>query len=281
MDKAFWRAIIAADYALPAGHSVDTLTAKLVEYLGSPDPELRDRIAYFVLGTWIEAGHYSPSDLMAMMEQMLANLRHGLGEDGTESVFLRSFSALVLAEIIAEDNRRPFLDDSQVRRVLAESLAYVAAEADLRGYVPDQGWAHACAHAADLLQVLAESPRMGIPELLLILDSVGRRVTFPVDYLFVHDEDERLVRAAVAVMRRNLLTLDDLTNWLVQVATPTGNPLWIESFLDVRDLGARHNSKLFLRSLYFELAFAENRPAVAEDLLPRVVASQQAIRAWA
>lgn len=45
-DVAFWRAIVDARYAPPAGEEVATLTVELTEMLASTDPERRDDIAY-------------------------------------------------------------------------------------------------------------------------------------------------------------------------------------------------------------------------------------------
>jgi hypothetical protein len=48
-DMAFWRGIVQARYAPPAGEDVALLTRELVEMLGSADPERRDDIAYSTL----------------------------------------------------------------------------------------------------------------------------------------------------------------------------------------------------------------------------------------
>jgi hypothetical protein len=80
MEKAFWQSIADAEYALPTGHDRLVLTAELVEYLGSPDPELRDTFAYEILGTWVEDGGYLPDQLRDLAATMAANLQAGLGE---------------------------------------------------------------------------------------------------------------------------------------------------------------------------------------------------------
>ena len=70
MDKAFWQAVLENDYAVPDGHSVTSLTPKLLAYLGSTDPELRDQIALSILATWIEcAGTYTNNQLRAIGNQ--------------------------------------------------------------------------------------------------------------------------------------------------------------------------------------------------------------------
>ena len=56
--------------------------------------------------------------------QLAENLKHGLGEQGTDTVFLRTFSALVLAELVYHHNKHPFLEEADVRQILEQALAY-------------------------------------------------------------------------------------------------------------------------------------------------------------
>ncbi len=63
--------------------------------LGSTDPDLRDGVAYPVLATWIERGVYD--DLLAGLgDGMAAGMTIGLGQNGTDTVFRRSVSTLIL-----------------------------------------------------------------------------------------------------------------------------------------------------------------------------------------
>src|SRR5579885_1657066 len=167
MDNAFWQSILEANGALPADHDMHALTDELLSYLGSPDAHLRDGVAYPLLAQWVSEGRYSRDDLRAMATRLTTNLQAGLGEDGTESVFLRAFSVLMLAELIHQENKRTIFEfaESDVRAILEAALAYLPAERDLRGYVPGSGWAHAVAHAADVLWVLASSRYLGAPDL--------------------------------------------------------------------------------------------------------------------
>ena len=52
-DKAFWQSVAANKYAPPAGEPIEPLVRELSSLLGSPDPELRDDIAYSTLVSWI------------------------------------------------------------------------------------------------------------------------------------------------------------------------------------------------------------------------------------
>ena len=56
-DRAFWQMIAKQHYAVPQGESADALAHELSALLGSPDPELRDDLAYSILATWIHRGN--------------------------------------------------------------------------------------------------------------------------------------------------------------------------------------------------------------------------------
>src|SRR6266540_4169251 len=96
---------------------------------------------------------------------MLDNLHIGLGERDTDSVFLRSYSTLVLMEVVAYDNAHPFLGQGEAAGLLDQVLEYLRKERDLRSWVEGPGWAHAVAHTADLLMMLARNLQLGSVEL--------------------------------------------------------------------------------------------------------------------
>ena len=60
MNKQFWLDIRNNEFAVPDGQDVFALTEELFVYLGSPDPDLRDSIAYEVFATWLDKGLYPP-----------------------------------------------------------------------------------------------------------------------------------------------------------------------------------------------------------------------------
>ena len=70
-----------------------------------------------------------------MAKQMTANLgqpgRHSTGD----SVYLRTYSVLVLMEIVAFDNAHPFLDQADLDGYLEAALGYLLREQDLRSWV--------------------------------------------------------------------------------------------------------------------------------------------------
>ena len=108
MATGYWQEILSKGLPVPEDRPLDDLSAELTTMLGSTDPEQRDGTAYPTLATWIDRGVYD--DLLpGLGDGMAAGLTVGLGENGTDSVFRRSFSVLALAECLARDNVKMLL----------------------------------------------------------------------------------------------------------------------------------------------------------------------------
>ena len=197
----YWRAIAKADYAPPAEADVPALTNELLEMLASPDPELRDQIAYSALASWIyERKLLNAAALQPVTATLLGNLRVSLGSVGTDAVLRRSFSALILSVVVARDNADPVLDENEYRRILTATLAYLDAEKDTRGYDDTKGWMHSAAHTADLLKFLARSRYTTTADQAKMLDAITRKLN--ASSVLIYGEDERFARAVLAVVNR-------------------------------------------------------------------------------
>ena len=143
----------------PENQSAAALAQELSQLLASPDPELRDELAYSVLARWIARPNIlQPPELRALADEWRANPKSGIGESGTNSVLKRSFSALCLSSIAEREVKTPFLSEQRYHQLLGDALTYLQSERDLRGYDAKLGWIHATAHTADLLQALASRP---------------------------------------------------------------------------------------------------------------------------
>ena len=154
-DREFWRAIAKNHFAVPDGQPIVPLLQELSGLLGSPDPELRDDLAYTIIDQWVRHQDVSAAELNSLADAWRANLRSGIGESGTETVFKRSFSALCLASLARRELKTPFLGPVRFQALLGDALAYLKDERDLRAFDPSKGWMHATAHTADLLSNLA------------------------------------------------------------------------------------------------------------------------------
>src|SRR5215213_8933286 len=174
MESAFWDRVAAEGHKVPADRPLADLTAELTTMLGDADPYLRDGIAYPTLATWVSDGVYD--DLLGGLgDGMAAGLAVGLGEQGTDTVFRRSFSVLVLAACIERHNGHGAGTDDSMIRWGDRVAGWFVRERDLRGYVDGKGWAHAVAHGADALGALAGAASFGPLELTVLLDVIADR----------------------------------------------------------------------------------------------------------
>ena len=267
MSRGYWQQVQSQGLAVPADRPLDDLTAELTRMLGSPDPAQRDGTAYPTLATWIERGVYD--DLLSGLgDGMALGLQVGLGETDTDSVFRRSFSALVLGECIARDNARPLMAGGKILEWGDRVATWLLRERDLRGFVPGKGWAHAAAHGADALGTLAQSTHLETNELTVVLDVIADRLLLPVERLFAAGEPDRLALATMKVLRRDLVPLRVLEPWIARLGAAAGT----RSSYDDRDpFLPGGNAEAFQRSLYLQLSLGPLPPEVRSDLLLVVV----------
>lgn len=215
MKKAFWQDIVANDYTLPEGHNPIDLTTELLDYLRSSDPELRDTFAYSILARWIIRDTlYDRDQLMEMIGVLLPNLQVGLHERDTDTVFLRSYSALMLSQIMYRDTQSPILTVDDLHELIEQALQYLAEEQDLRGYVDGKGWANALSHTADWLRFMARNPTIDAAALLRMLDGIADKLLGCNDVVFSHEEPERLAWTVVEIVKRGQLSVYSLGDWL-------------------------------------------------------------------
>ena len=263
MDKGFWLDLGKNDFNIPDGYKVDELTKTLFGYLGNLDPELRDDIAYSVYANWLKRDVYSPDEIRVHIDELLRNLETGIGETESDSVFLRSFSVLLLAEIVHNDNKKSLLEKADIRPILAKGLWYLDAEKDPRGHIPVKGWAHALAHTADLMMVLGKNRHVEKDDLQKILQDIANKLVHSTNWVYIHGEDDRLATAVMMILNRNLLGNEFLGGWLKSITEPEKS--WRGVFTEEGQVKAFHNSQNFLRSLLISILTSPDLPGT-DDL---------------
>ncbi len=255
--KQFWRAIQASRYVVPRGESAVALLRELSGDLGSPDAELRDDFGYTFPYVWIkQLKVVAPDDLRWFLAAWTANLRAGVGETGTDSVLLRSFSALDLSILADLDVERPFLTSAERASLLDAALAYLRDERDLRGYDLKKGWIHSAAHTADLLGFLAAGRTLRVEDQGRILRAVAAKLATPV---YAWGETERMAHAVLAILERPDFDAAAFDAFLGELDREA-KPLWKEKPFDPARFAAVENGDVLLRSLYLQLT-VEPHPA--------------------
>ena len=268
MSIGYWDQVQAAGFEVPSDRPLDDLTAELTTMLGSTRPEVRDGTAFPALATWIDKGVYDDL-LIGLGDGMVAGLAVGLGESGTDTVFRRSFSALILAACLERDNERHLLPGAKVMEWGDRVATWFITEKDSRGYVPEKGWAHAVAHGADTIGALGESPHLAGPEHALLLDILAERVLQqPATEPLTAGEPDRIAAAVMQILRRNTLGTDALEPWVHRIGA-AGNPFG--GPVDHDPYAPTSGPQALLRSLVLQLSLAPDAPTVRPDLLLVVI----------
>ena len=278
MDKLFWRTIQENQYAIPADHTPTSLTAELFSYLGSTDPELRDQIAYETFANFLKRDYYSLEEIEIYIANLLANLDIEIGEVESDSVFLRSFSVLFLAEIVHNDNKAPRLKGPVIQTILEKGLRYLASEKDLRGYVKGKGWAHALAHTADLLLVLGRNLNTSEREHTLILIGMSEKLIQSTTWVYAYGEDDRLSRAALEILRRSTLSATFVRRWQDSLIKPNDGS-WKGAWTKEQTTRAFFNVRNFVRSLYLQVSTEDGFP-LQEELEQMLLETIQNLRPY-
>lgn len=262
-DRTFWVSLVDSRFAVPPGEDAFKLLVEMNALLGSPDPFLRDDVAYGAALTWIARKRLlSAEQQKALLALWSKNLDAGLGEDGTDSVLRRSFSALNLSILAAWDNEAPFLAAEEHDAFVARMLDYFARERDTRGYDATKGWMHTPAHTADALKFLARSGKLSRPRQAQLIDAVAAKCG-AVGHAFAWGEDERIAQVVRSIVRRADFDRAPLTAWLTAAAA-AHRELWAHApAIDPSVFAKVDNTKRVLRAAYTALALDTDLSAAA------------------
>lgn len=261
MDTAvaleYWRPIAAA----ADGVDANALAAPLLQCLNSPNAELRDDIGYGLFSTWLRSERLRPERQQFLVQQLSANLRSGERELSLQ----RSFSALVISELLRADALRAFMTQTQRELLLQTSAAALMDEQDYRGWEPTLGWVHPIAHMADVMWRFALHPAITEPQAQQIVNAVRSKAsTTESSYHF--NEGDRLARPIAILLRREALSSAAWLTWLASFDTPRSASTWPGAFGSAAGLTELHNSKLFIRALSDQLRGVDLDGAVQRKL---------------
>ncbi len=263
-DRAQLDALKAAGWALPDDAARNRLAFALANCVGSPDPTLRDGIAFEGLQHWLRAKQLTPDTMRALAsnleEQMFAADANG---------FRQPFAALLLSEVARADRVDPYLDAASRQRLLDTSIRYFSQVRDYRGFDEREGWRHGVAHGADLMLQLALNPAFGKPELERITTAIASQVA-PNEHFFIYGEPERLARPIIFMAQRGLITEEEWTRWFAQFIPAQNENL----FASQAGLARRNNVNAFLYSAWLNAKLSET---TADDVL--LPGAEAAIRA--
>jgi len=248
------------------GLSREAIIERLASNLGNAQSGIRED-SLSRLSDWIFEGQLTEKETGDLASKLVEQTNRGLGDTSSDSVFLRSFSALALAAIIERDVEQPFLLEPQFKELLSSTLTLLRSENNFTGFESaEKGWAHSLAHTADLLHSFLSNPKTTESQVREILAEITARVRGLESNSFYYDEDERLVIAVLTGMQTGLITESLFSNWLAELSKPPvwqklyfsdedDTPPWVGAYETKESAKRFSDVKGFLKTLYFQLAF--------------------------
>lgn len=260
------------NYRIPIDFRITDLVFEMLNHIGNPEPKLRDELIYSILAHWIINDYITDDKLKEILDIVMddKHLFYRIGESNTDSVFTRSFSALLIAPILYYHRKHILFSKEELINIFKKVVRYSLEEADLRGYVENNGWAHSAAHTADVLDELALCSEIGNEELRSLLEIIKVKVCVG-SYVYIHREDERLVTAVISIMGRNLLSTEEICKWIKSYREIKSTGIYMN------DYKTKINIRNFIRSLYFRILSIEEPSEVLErvrDTLMHIIITE-------
>jgi hypothetical protein len=233
-----------------------SIVRSMMEHIGATDSELRDDLIYSCFWQLISENELKHEVLIELLHLCLSDqfLLKGIEENGTDTVFTRSFTTLLIALILRKDNEDHFLTEDVLEKVKDSLLCYIHLENDVRGYVPIKGWAHSVAHAADAFDQLVQSQKINIACYPKILNALWQKI-FHSSSVYIHGEDERVLRPIISMIDRGL-TMHEVVTFIETIPMQLRlekDQLAMENYLYLEA-----NCKAFLKSFYIKLTDRED-----------------------
>ena len=244
------------DFVVEDAATRNTLALRLLGCLSSPDPALRDGVAYEALTAWLRGNALEAptreklrDDLYAMLQQPDA--------DG----FARPFAALVLSEVARTDRIAPWMTPEERVAMVDQAVGYLRSVQDYRGFDDAQGWRHGVAHGSDWLMQLALNPALERAQLDNILSAVALQAVPEAGHAYVFGEPGRLARPVLYIAKRGVLTDADWSAWFLSLPARIGARE--KAYSDTAWLARRHDLLAFLTSVYLEADQSADAPIKA------------------
>jgi len=267
MDREQLREVLTQINSDPARypHPLDDTIESMLRYIGDTDPVLRDELIYQGFFRLILEGKLSADQLHLLVKTGLDenHLFYKIGERGTDSVFTRSFTALLFSLLLYRHREEAYLSEGEIGAIYTSMIRYLHEERDYRGFVTGRGWAHAVAHTADAVDELVQISTLSNEKRLGLLDAI-RDVMANSDAVFTHNEDGRMAEAVKSAFLN--LPAADKSAWIKSAAAVERSGSFPE------DMYLLINLRNLLTGVYFKLPGDDGTRPVLEDAIRSVTA---------
>ena len=225
MSTAYWNQVRSAEMAVPTDRPLPDLTAELTTHarLDRSGRPRRDRLP--------DPGHLGlpKASTTTCSPGWATGWRRASSVVSASRAPTRCSGAAsprwCSPSASTRDNAESLLPPGKILEWGDRVSGWLVRERDVRGFVPGRGWAHAIAHGADALGVLADSPHLGPQR----ADGGARRARRPgaradPGPAARSGEPDRLARATMTVLRRRLVPLRIIEPWLARMAAAATAP---------------------------------------------------------
>ncbi len=200
---------------------LNQLILNMMFYIGDTNPYLRDELIYESFSKLIMSDLLNDNQLKYVFSNMCSDefLFYKIGEIDKDSVFKRSFSALVLALLLAAHKNKTCLDANELELAYLSAIRYLREEKDERGFILKKGWAHATAHGADVLKYLIVIDEITMDQKIHVLEAIIDKIK-SLKHPFGANEDDRLARVYIAAIQHGVesdIVNKSLTKFINQI----------------------------------------------------------------
>lgn len=238
------------------------LAKTLIENIGNHDSLIRDGLIYPTLATLFYYDHLSKEDIIKFTKTLIGEkgMKYDMPNYYELSVLTRSFSLLAIVIIIYRQRKDQVLPNELFNLLYTEFMDYFRNETDFRGHIDEIGWAHSVAHSADVFTQLFKSEELDESKFIDMFNVIRERFMINT-YVFMSDEDERMVTAIVEALDRNIMKQDFILEWI------DGFRSFEKLAKFPEDYNVDINIRNLLRSLYFRLLGNDNYQYLLDKLV--------------
>lgn len=233
------------EFAIEDTATRDALALGLLGCLSSPDPALRDGIAYEALTHWMRSDQLDVATRKQLRDQLYVML-----EQSDTDGFRQPFAALVLSEVARTDRITPWMSPEERKAMVDAAADYLESVQDYRGYDDTQGWRHGVAHGSDWLLQLVLNPALERAQLDPMLEAIAGQAVPQSAHAYVFGEPGRLARPVLYLAKRGWLSEAEWMAWFGELPARVGDPA--KAYSDTAWLARRHDLIAFLGAIYLE-----------------------------
>lgn len=223
----------------------------ILSNIGNNDPQIRDELIYGTCCQLFDEKKLTLSQKEYLLQKLLKDkylYDNQPSEEDNEvdkkinnSVLKRSFTALLLALLLEDSRRNPWITSHHISSIMDDTFSWLLNENDFRGYDEKLGWIHAFAHGADLLVEITKLEPCKDLQVSIILDILKRIIIN--DKILLWGEEDRLNLVIIELLKLNKIDTLRFYKWCKDVES------------NLFSWEAKKKSSTFFQSIYFKMKF--------------------------